>query len=141
MLDGNSADIPTAVKIKQSVFVQIPGFNHTRIPTGGALINPLGQANFHPARFDITGPDNASYMVDLPSDVTQVRDLSGDPSAKLDVINIEGYSVGLPGLVNPNGKIGGDGTDVLFVTGTLVVTTIAEKGRYRGTISVTITIE
>ena len=30
MLDGNSADIPAAVEIKQSVFVQIPGLGHVR---------------------------------------------------------------------------------------------------------------
>ena len=136
-----------------TVFIQIDrDGNHTRTATPGAVINPLGRANFHPAKWEITGPPGASYTVLGPDTVIQVRDMSGDQSAELIVYGIYGVSVngaaGTPGTTNgdpfsgPNtGLIGDDGTDILFVAGTLEVDPLAEKGRYRGTITVTINLQ
>ncbi len=106
--------------------------SNQRIVTGG--VETQG-SEFSRAEFSIQGEPGASYSIDVPELRAQPlgvddeeEETPGLPS--LEVTNIKSSSTTV-GAETRTGQIGPDGTDTVFVGGTLVIPANAKAGRYR----------
>ena len=125
--------------------VTVTPFPATRSADPPTLIDPLGSAGFNAAELTVTGTPATSYTINLPNSFA-VKDLRSDPIAgvtELAVILLTSYtttlnSFSLPGDEWIVGEIGANGTDTIFIGGTLDVLDSAKKGHYRGDVTVTI---
>ncbi len=111
--------------------------------TSPGNVVPLHGGSHSRAEFLVTGTPSSSYTITLPpseisiSEQTVERDESGNPLSSLIVIDLLAFSTTLPGITLV-GQIGLDGTDTIFVGGTLLVPTTAKQGSYRGDVAVTV---
>ena len=125
--------------------VTVTPFPATRSADPPTLIDPLGSAGFNAAELTVTGVPFTSYTINLPPSFA-VKDLRPDPEfgvTELLVFDLTSYTTTLmstsaPGETLVIGVIGTDGTDTVFIGGTLDVLDTAKKGHYRGDVTVTI---
>ena len=110
---------------------------NTRNATGGAQL--LHYGTFHRASFRVTGTEGVKYSVNLPTNLTSQKTNSTPiPGVTLlNVVDLKSYSVNA-GAETLIGEIGSNGTDTLYVGGTLEVPKKASSGLYRGDIHITV---
>ena len=119
-----SGDIPGTVTVPTQ---------GTRFPGGGAIL--LGNANFGPAEFAVTGQPDATYTIMLPDSVTIQHDSGANPDLLADTLTSLSTTFGVQGTT---GKVGLDGTDSVYVGATLQVPANASNGNYSGEITITV---
>ena len=152
---AESATIPATVNIKVNLaithsseldFGQVRPANtdgtvvvttsNTRFATGGVV---LRGPKFSRAEFVISGQPGTSYNI-VPAASISLHDQRGDPIpvvTGLQVVNLLSFSTTV-GAITTTGQIGLDGTDRVFVGGTLLVPPTALNGYYSGSVELTI---
>jgi len=111
--------------------------DNRRSATGGVRL--LGHGGFHRAEFTVAGPPDARYRITLPTTLTSERDHSSpEPGVtSLNVVNLVSFSTTV-NAVTLTGVIGPDGSDELYVGGTLEVPKTAKPGKYEGDVILTV---
>ena len=128
---GTDGSVPGTVKLTTS---------GDRIPDGGARL--LGGGNEEPATFVVTGPPRTKYLIILP-DPADIVIFHDPPTATTLVLKfLTSRSASIPDADGTIGVLGGlgtatEGTDTVFVGGTVTVPTDTVTGRYFGEILVT----
>ena len=85
------------------------------------------------------GTPNANYNIQV-NDLTAVQDQSVKPEpgvTSLNVTDLKIFSTTV-GAESASGQVGPDGTDTLYVGGTLQVPITAKNGKYRGEVELLI---
>ncbi len=120
---------------KQAGSVTITTDNQ-RMILGDVQVVP--QSLFSRAEVAITGTPNAVYSIHLLDSTAQHPSHTGQPGKTLlQIVDLTSRSQTV-GSDSSMGRIGPDGTDVLFVGGTLLVPGTAKHGKYEGNVNLTV---
>lgn len=117
-------------------------FDNRRFATGDVELE--GGGNFHRAEFTVTGTPGAIYTIGFPpapqakAEKSQSEPVLGVNS--LPIIAFDPFTTTL-GQAGDVGQIGEDGTDTIWLGGTLDVLPDAQEGNYRGDIEITLTFQ